>query len=195
MDAFETYKHYLALKRHFTSKSYDFFKYNGAVKAGRTTFEARKDRYFFHKLSKQKNVTDFLLAIFVYGDKDMWVGDIVNNEESEQIYLKWRRVKESLTQTFKNDLDRLDDNLPMNFLPQDGQHPPLLRKLLSKEIHIETFIILNDLIRFSSLWNRKIEDTIIWPEVREKCKKYQPFLSYDKDKYKAILVDHFGVSM
>ena len=29
MDGFEAYKHYLALKSHFTSKTYDYFKYNG----------------------------------------------------------------------------------------------------------------------------------------------------------------------
>ena len=50
MEAFQAYKTYVAIKNHFTSKTYDFFKYNGRTKASRSTFEKRNDKYFFSKL-------------------------------------------------------------------------------------------------------------------------------------------------
>ncbi|NBX48524.1 hypothetical protein EBT25_01060 [bacterium] len=193
MDAFEAYKHYLALKSHFTTKTYDFFKYNGAVKARRESFDVRKDKYFFHKLSKRKDITDYLVSLFVYGTKDSWIGDIVRNEENEKQYKQWQKVKESLTYVFMSDLEKFNDDLVSSFIVEDGQHPHALKLLLRKEIHLETFIILNDIMRFASTWNREIQDQIVWPEIKQKCKKYQPFLQYDKEKLKKVLVDKFDL--
>ena len=193
MDAFDAYKHYLALKSHFTTKTYDYFKYNGAVKARRDKFETRKDKYFFHKLSKHKDLTNYLVALFVYGKHDTWVGDLVRNEESEKLYRKWLKVKESLTYVFMSDLEKFNDDLVSSFVVVDGQHPHALKLLLRDEIHLETFIIMNDIMRFTSSWNRQIVDQTVWPEVRQKCKKYHPFLQYDVDSLKKIVVDKFDL--
>ena len=51
-DAYDIYVYYLAMKRHFTS-NYDFKQYNGKVKANVMSFENRKDKFFFYKLSKK----------------------------------------------------------------------------------------------------------------------------------------------
>jgi len=193
MDAFETYRHYLALKSHFTLKTYDFFKYNGKVKASRDMFETRKDKFFFHKLSKHKDLTNFLVSIFVYGKKDLWIGDLVRNEESEQMYTEWQKVRQSLTYIFTHDLDLFNDDLLSSFVSVDGQHPHALKLLMRKEIHLETFIILNDILHFVPSWNRDIVENIIWPEIRLKCKKYHPFLEYDQQKLKQIAVDKFNI--
>ena len=193
MDAFDAYKHYLALKSHFSTKTYDYFKYNGAVRAKRESFEMRKDKYFFHKLSKRKDLTDFLVALFVYGKKDVWIGDIIRNEETEQLYRKWQKVKESLSYVFMSDLEKFNDDLVSSFVVQNGQHPHALILLLRDEIRLETFIIMNDIMRFTSAWNREIQDEVIWPEIRLKCKKYHPFLNYDKEKLKNIVVDKFNL--
>ena len=195
MDAFEAYKRYLALKSHFTTDRYDFFKYNGAVKAQRDKFETRNDKYFFHKLSKHKDLTNFLVALFVYGKQDMWIGDILRNEESDKMYREWLRVKESLSYVFRNDIDKFNDDLVSSFTVVDGQHPHALKLLLRQEIHIETFIIMNDIIRFSPVWNREISERTIWPGVRQKCKKYSPFMDYSKDQFKKIVVDRFNVTL
>lgn len=195
MDAFEAYKHYLALKSHFTTKQYDFFKYNGVIKARKDKFETRNDKYFFHKLSKHKDITNFLVALFVYGKQDLWIGDIVRNEESDKLYREWLRVKESLTYVFTNDLEKFNDDLISSFVVEGGQHPDALKLLLRKEIHIETFIILNDILKFAPQWNRLLKDTIVWPEVRQRCKKYQPFIQYDKETMQKIVVDRFGIKL
>ncbi len=193
MDAFDAYKRYLALKNHFSSKTYDFFKYNGAVRAKRESFETRKDKYFFQKLAKHKDITNYLVSLFVYGNKDMWIGDMVRNEESEQLYQKWQRVRQSLSYVFMSDLEKFNEDLVSSFVVDNGQHPHALRLLLQNEIHIETFIILNDLLRFVPSWNKGIDEKIIWPEVRQKCKKYHPFVEYDKEKCKKIVLDKFDL--
>lgn len=193
MDGFEAYKHYLALKSHFNTKTYDYFKYGGAVKAKRESFDVRNDRYFFQKLAKRKDITDFLVSLFVYGKKDMWIGDVVRNEECEVMYRKWQKVKQSLTYVFMGDLEKFNDDLVSSFIVTDGQHPHALKLLMREEIHLETFIILNDIMRFTPMWNREIVEQTIWPEIRQKCKKYHPFLEYDKENLKNIVVDKFNL--
>lgn len=192
MDAFEAYKVYVAVKNHFTSKTYDYFKYGGKTKAARSTFERRKDKYFFHKLSKKKDVLEYLVANFVYGNHVSWVGDFLNNEVSEQRYLKYLKVKESLSYTFIQDLDKIAVDFDSNFQCQDGHHPTLLKLYLQGEINIETLVILDDLLSFSLKWTRRIEEKIIWPEVNHLCKKYKPFLHYDKDKMKKLVLEKFS---
>ena len=69
---FEVYKTYLAVKLHFTSKSYDYIKYEGKVNAKLDTFTSRNDRYFFHKLSKrfkEDEILHFFVANFAKDDK------------------------------------------------------------------------------------------------------------------------------
>jgi len=44
--------------------------------------------------------------------------------------------------------------------------------------------ILNHMMGFFEMWNKKISDTIIWPTWKRKCEKYTPFIHYDESKYK-----------
>lgn len=188
MDGFDAYKTYVALKNHFTSKTYDFFKYNGRTRASLQSFEKRHDKYFFAKLSKQKNIIDFLVANIAYGG-DVWVGDVINNTEAEKHYLRFLKIKESISYIFKQDLQKFDSPFLSNFVVLDGQHPKALQLLLEKQINIETLIIINELSSFMKIWNRKIEDTVVWPTIYLKCKKLRPFLTFDNDKMKNILVE------
>ena len=56
VEPFDVYQKYLAMKNHFSNKGgYDYHQYNGKVRANKTSFEVRRDKYFFYKLSKLKN--------------------------------------------------------------------------------------------------------------------------------------------
>jgi hypothetical protein len=69
----------------------------------------------------------------------------------------------------------------------NGQHPTLLREVMSGTITVETIAILNDIMNFFPMWDRKISEDIIWPNWCLKVKKYTPFIQYDKDKFRNIL--------
>lgn len=188
--AFQTYKLYVALKNHFTSPYYDFFKYNGVVKAGRSTFDRRSDKYFFAKLAKKQDLQNYLVANFV-DNHQSWVGELVNTTTSDKVYTKWLGRQQSMSYLFESDLSKLSDNFNENILVVDKQHPRLLKLVLRKEISIETLIILNSLCKFFKHWSRSIEEQFIWPQLKFKCKKYKPFIQYDLQKYKKIVVDKF----
>ena len=187
---FAAYKEYVAVKNHFTSPYYDIFKYNGSVKAGRKSFENRNDRFMFCKLANKKDIRGFLVANFVDDSKN-WIGDVIKNSSGDKIYVKWLARQQSLQYLFETDLEALDEDFDANILVTDRQHPLLLKKALRKEINIETVVILNSLCKFFKYWSRSIEDEIVWPSFKFKCVKYKPFVQFDQDKFKKIVVDRF----
>ena len=187
---FEAFALYNALKTHFTSTSYDFFKYNAKTNVSKDSFMKNKAKYQFYKLSRKyslEQLRNFFLANFIYGDST-WVGEMLG-PEGDKAYSKWQKTNQSLTYVFENDIIRLvgNDAPDQMLVVNDGQHPKLLREVMSGSIAIETMVILNDIMNFFPMWNRKISDDIIWPNWRLKCEKYAPFVTYDKVKFKNIL--------
>lgn len=191
MTGYEAYRLYVALKNHFNSNTYDYFRYNGKTRANVKSFEARPDKYFFAKLAKHKDPQGYIVANIIEDSANVWVGDLVNEQRAEDNYRKWLKRQESLTYIFSNDLDKLKENYNDNLLVEKGDHPFLLKLFIKQQISIETVVVLNEFCNFFRYWNRKIEEDIIWPMINMKCKKYRPFITFNKDKFKQIVVDKF----
>ena len=187
-DAFDLYVYYLALKRHFTS-NYDFFKYNGKVKANAMSFENRKDKFFFYKLTKYPNPKDHILANVVE-NPDVWIGDLLE-DKAKDVYDKWLKIRESLSYTFRTDLGKLDYDDPNRDIMTSGEHPNLLKLYMQGQFHIESLIILDGLMKIFSYWDKNIQDTILWPDINRKCRNYKPFLQYEKSKMRKIVLDKY----
>ena len=193
MDGFDTYRTYLAIKQHFRSKSYDFFKYNGKVKASPTSYETRKDKYFFEKASKKFKHEDFIdyVVANITRNSDSWIGNLLG--ENNQInYKKWQKVTESLAYTFREDIDIIfgyEEDFNNVFIMKDGQHPILLRLYLRKKISLETMVILDFLVNYSDSWY-KYNDIIV-DDFVDMMRKYKPFLlnrvDVNKKKYIKII--------
>lgn len=193
MNGYEAYKLYVALKNHFNSDTYDYFRYGGKTRANAKSFETRPDKYFFMKLAKHKDPEKYILANIVEDSANVWVGELINEQRAEENYKRWLNKQESLTYVFTNELDLFDEDYNSNFVVGNNNHPPLLKMLIQKKVSIETLIILNDMCGFFRHWNKQIEEDIIWPMIYKKCKKYKPFLRFDKDKLKQIVVDKFAI--
>lgn len=190
-EGFSAFAIYNAIHLHFTSGSYDYFKYNGRTNVSKESFLRRKDKYQFHKLVRRyslEELKEFYVANFIETEFK-WIGDILG-EEGESNYKKWKKRKESLSYTYQNDIDFLFDEVdsPGKLLSvQSGNYPRLLTYTMQGNICIETLCILNDIMKFFTMWNEKIDDDIIWPSWKRKCQKYLPFIKYDKVKFKNIL--------
>lgn len=189
---YEAFGIFQALKLHFTSDSYDFFKYNGKSRVSVDAFENRKDKYHFYKLSRRLTNRDelilFIVANFVQNE-NIWVGDLLT-EESEAIYRQRQKVIQSLSYIFENDCRKLFDGIdnPNEFLKvTNGEYPILMTKVLQRDIEIETLCIMNKILGFMPNWNNKIEDTIRWPLFYRKVIKFSEFLPKDVTKFKMIL--------
>ena len=184
ISGYEAFALYQALKLHFTTDSYDYFKYNGKINISIEAFENRKDKYHFYKLSRRytnkDDLINFIVANLVEDDK-LWVGSLLQ-EESDINFRKRQKVIQSLSYTFENDCKLIFQDCKLNpneVLKTDGDYPVLLTKTLQKDTQIETLCILNNILGFFPMWTKKINDTIRWPEYRRKCIKYATFLPKD----------------
>ena len=188
---YEVYQKYLSLKQHFNKKEYDYFKFHGKVRASESSFEKRKDKHHFIRLSKiykDEELTKFLVSNFVKG-REMWVGN-VTSPEGRSNYIAWKTKIQSLPYVFENEIGAMfDENVNFNviFKVEDGQHPPIVRHVFGEEVSLETFIVLDSILNFTSKFNESIEETVIWPELYSMCNNYAPFVVVNKQKYVDIL--------
>ena len=188
---FETYQTYLSMKSHFTNRKYDFFKYGGKSRATITSFNKRKDKYWFEKTSRKysdQQILDFLLSNFLSTDnpQNLWIGEIINS--GERNYAEWMRRQQSLTYLFKEQLNELlsSKNLNEVFDCSNRKHPVVLKRYLGGEISLETLMILEKVFSFAKNFDKKLDDPV-WETVSLKLRKYNPFLNINVFHYKKIL--------
>ena len=191
MSPFEVYSNFLAFKNHFTKKNYDYFKYCGKTRASLDSFHKRKDRYFFEKISRQKNdeeIKSFFVANFAECNdpERLWIGDIIRN--GEDTYLNWLKKSQSLTYLFKTECEVFisKENFENLFDCKNGNHPELLKKYLQKALTLETLVILNMILNYVKDFDKKMNDPV-WEMMSLKIQKYQTFLNIDVVGYKKIL--------
>ena len=198
MTSYEAYTLYLAIKLHFTTPNYDYFKHNAKVNSSFNSFIKRNDRFFFHKLATKygENLQDYYVSNFVDRPKT-WVGDLVR-ADGDTIYNKWRKYNESFSYNFRNDCVLIrnvidGDNIRFDdvFSVDSGQHPRLLRLLLSGKVSIQSVIIFDKILSFISRWDKEIKETIIWPEKSFKITKLRPFINVNITKCKFIMKEIF----
>jgi hypothetical protein len=192
---FAAYSLWNALKLHFTSDSYDYFKYNGKTNVSKQTFTTNKSKYQFYKLSRKydlEELKNFYIANFIKGNGD-WVGDLL--QDGDENYTKWQKTQQSLTYTFENDIIYMFDSvdgaefwhIDDYFKPIDGGWPMLITKMMHEKISLETVCMLVDILGCMPKWEKQITEDIIWPTHRRIIKKYTPFIQYDKEKCKQML--------
>lgn len=191
MNGFEVYKIYLSLKLHFSKDNYNFFLFNGKSRASLASFEKRNDKYFFKKLALKydaNTIIEFFVSHFIHDDK-FWIGNI--SLQNSKIYSEWKNKLQSLSFRFSNEIENLVNTEP-NFdkiFHSDGGHPLLLKQYFSGQLSLESLVILNKVLNFVPVFDKQIKDPVVWPDLKRKVVKYEPFLSIDTPKYKKILYD------
>ena len=196
---FDVYKTYLAVKLHFASDTYDYYKYGGKVNAKLDTFTKRKDRYFFHKLSTkyaEADILDFFVANFL-ADSKRWIGNLLAND-GRGVYLDYKKRKESFIYHFKqecgiivSDFSKRGLSFDDGFLPPNGQHPRMLRLLIQKKVSYQTAVVLNYFLGFTKNWDKEITEKIVWPEISLKVARVKPFINFNATECKLIMKDVF----
>lgn len=187
--SFEAYVQFLAIKRHFTTDNYDYFKYNGKVRANFDTFISRNDAYSFAKLAKREDYPNLILAN-VLKKPDIWIREILD-EEAQERYILWKKKIEALGYNFKSELGNLNEDYQQNFISRDGQHPHIMTLYLQRQISLETLTIMAHSANIFSYWNEKVVDKIVACDIIRLVRKYKPFLAYDEKRFKNIVREYF----
>lgn len=191
--SYEVYRYYLALRLHFTTDQYDVIKQRGKVRASKQAFYKRKDLLSIRKVAEtysEKEIVDFLVANFTSGDR--WGG--IFDVSAKERYVNWKKRIESLSYTFEKEISRISqfcekNNLTLNdcMVSTKDTHPYIIKAYLRGDISIETLVILNKLSPFVDALDKSLEGDLVWPDVSRIIKKYEPFLTLNKEKYNGIL--------
>jgi len=160
VNGYETYKIYQALKLHFTT-DYDAVKYNFKTSVKVDTFEKRRDRYFFEKLSRnysREELIQYFAANLIH-NTNMWIGEFNDNRLNEYI-----SRKEKLTYLVTEDMKKMSDKGytfdDLCSLFDNKTWNPLIEALRSDEIHIETVAVIDILVNFLNRVKSEISDPL-----------------------------------
>lgn len=186
MTDFEAYRQFLALKLHFTSEHYDYFRYNGKHNATMASFEKRTDKRFFKKLVRKNiNITEYYVANLVNGKE--WISQF-----EDSVWKDWLSRSQSIEYNFINEAEKLltsAGNFDIIFNCDEGTHPKLLKAYLAKKISLETLVILDRLVRYRRVFDREIDESYIWPKVSMLIQKYEPFVKVNIVKCRRMLIE------
>ena len=58
---------------------------------------------------------------------------------------------------------------------------------MAKKITLETMCILETLVNYTKVLDKKIDETYVWPTVKRKIIKYKPFIKFNKERMKLEL--------
>ena len=195
MNEYETFCLYVSLKAHFNGP-YNFFKYDKrTIKIPPETYKIRKDRHYFQRFAKEntsRKIYDFLLGNFKVEPK-FWIGNAFTAEAYDR-YMEHAKIRQSLLYHFGRELDELfeQSGKPKEaFALRNGKPPTVLWMLYDNTMHMETFIILNDILNLYEILE-KLEDSTTWNDYKKRLENYTPFLKYDKKKYIKKLKEKWG---
>jgi hypothetical protein len=200
MSPYETYKTYLALKQHFTVDNYDYFKYNGKVRASENSFNNRKDRFFFSKLSRvldDDEIVQLFVSNFLESEK-VWIKDMFSDEAKTR-FRNYQKTMQSLTYSFKEEFVKVRDYMDEHDLEFDdlfavrkNEHPLLIQLHLEHVISLQSLIIADNILGFMKRFDKHVDEPYVYGPLSKKVKKYAPFVSgVDTTKFKKVLVEIF----
>ena len=101
---------------------------------------------------------------------------------------------ESIHYSFENDINKLSEiekSFDSLLTSENNNHPKIIKLWMQEEILLETIVILDSITGFMNRENKKITETIIWPDIYRKITKYKPFVNFNIDKCKSILIKQF----
>lgn len=188
MSAFDVYLIYIAIKTHFTKKSYDYFRYGASAKASEEKFKQRNDVYFFEKLAKnlknKEEVEQYFVSNFIVNS------NFYIKEMSDKNYVDWKKKTQSISYLFDSDLDKILLREPtlQSAMQCNGKiHSTLLKMYFADHIMLETLILINNAVKFTDRYDTILSEDPIWSRVSELIKRYGPFLQVDHEKVKKVI--------
>ena len=192
IEPYDVYKYYMAMKLHFESDTYDALKYNYKTSAKPQAFFKRRDKYHFAKLGRKyesvNELVNFFIAQFTHSSDNKWIGNMLNDEDA---YNQWQKRIQSLSYTFETDINSLAEEVDsfddLFEITDESPYPVVVNAYMQETISLETVVILESLTGFLSVADKKVTDTIMWPEISKRIRKYQPFLNFNDLKIKNII--------
>lgn len=180
-------QYYIAMKLHFTSEKYDAIEYKCRVRNIYNTshVEKRHDGSLIYALAKkfdsQAEAASFMAANLAYGNGYPFD----DHDKAFALYTKWKRIRQSITKVFRDDLDTIASYGVSYKELIDANDTKLFFLAKSGKITIETIAILNKYDKFIDSW--KIPQSI-WKGEYLRISKLENFVKFDPAKIEPLIL-------
>lgn len=198
MNGYQAYCIYSSVKLHFSQEKYDAFKYNFRANLKQSSFEKRRDRYFFDKIARRYSNADDLKLYFVDNimAENVWIGDMADN-----IHEKRDGYRQALYYNFQKEIKFIREQAYKYNLDFDGVCKPnsnksdnlLLNLYMSQQVSSDTLAIIDYFVGFIKSLKSKLNDPLgITKSTLLILEKYQPFLipliGQSENKYRERII-------
>jgi hypothetical protein len=186
---------------HFTG-SYDYFKYYGNASWGTimsmekyfAKFENQTgfswQRGFFTSIGKKYVVE---LDLIYYYLSQITIGKMYPTEFLDDYFIDYKNKMESFSLHLQRNMKVVVEymkeyDLKFNelFECEGINHPPILKLLLGGDISLETFTVLDIILDFTKMLDKKLIDPI-WRDQKALCYNYKPFLEVNVDEKRRLI--------
>lgn len=195
LKAYDVWRILSATGLHFKVESYDAIRFNFKGKnLTPSAYEKSKTRYAAEKRAKlfqnETEARQYAFANYLYNDTT-WLGSM-----SEEPYYAYLKYIQAFSYMFKLDLKKIEVSLDQYLSSVDGEYPPIIQEHVKncKECTAERVLVFDCATNFMNIANKKVKDTLLWPEIYKRTKKCRQFFEKDIDvvKAKKVMVEHFS---
>lgn len=182
MNAYEVYKLDQALRLHFTTKNYDFFKYGGKTRVNETHFNRMSDGqlYTYQNIASMKEPKSYLVGNYIF-NREKFIRSFNNDA-----YLRYRKYNISGIYTFKEDLGALKKPFGTNFTVENQDEIPEIIKLYMQEkISLYTLCATRKLMD----WTAKLPSNMLTAETIDMITKTYRFFKIDALSCKQAVIE------
>ena len=198
---FRAWKTYHGMYLHFTG-SYDYFKYFGNAPWGTIAsmekyfakFEHQTgfswQRGFFTSLGKKMTKEHDLIYYYL---SQMTRSKMYPTEFLDDYFDEYKSKMDSFSLHLKRNMKAVVEymneyDLEFNelFVCRGINHPPILKLLLGEDISLETFTVLDIILGFTKILDKKLIDPI-WRDQKALCYNYKPFLEVNVDEKRRLI--------
>lgn len=189
---------YTSIKLHFSKESYDAFKYNFKVNIKPSSFENRKDRYFYEKIARRYTNENDLKLFFADNimSGNEWIGSM-----SDDVFEKRNGYRQALQYNFQKEVKLIREQAYKYNLNFDGVCKPnstktdnlLLNLYMSEQVSADTLAIIDYFVGFIKSLKIKLSDPLgITKSNLLTLSKYQqfiiPLISLNENKYRERII-------
>lgn len=174
-----------SLKLHFTTESYDFFRYCGKVRDSRALQEKflhNKQRFYFAKLARHEDPQGLIVSNLLMNPK-VFIADLTAPEGLET-YVDWKGRQGRLSYLFEKEMTERDVYRRILKVDENGL-PFIISEMIGGRISPEVVIMIDGLTKRLDEWSKN--DHPLVQKVQLRLRKYRPFVKYDKARAKAVL--------
>lgn len=185
MTGYECYKAYLGIRQHFSKAKFDFVA-GHRIKFSEAKFDEKPERNFFHKLADEYPKGDLIRFLAV----NHVAGFTHISQYSGSVFREWDHLMNSLEYKFDGDLKKMVDiseqagvHFKDLFKSANGGLPLALQMVNGKHITLETFCVIDAVLSGNIIKQMDIQvtDMFVYPALRMKIVKYQPFIVYNRE--------------